>query len=79
LGDKKNYKGIILPKENADEAAVIEGVDILPADNLKQVVDFINGEIKVNPVKIDIKSKHFSSKIFIFQTFLVIIKYFCIS
>ena len=55
LGELKNYKGIILPKENAYEAAVITGVDILPAENLKEVVDFINGDEEIDPLKIDIE------------------------
>ncbi|MCK5760030.1 MAG: YifB family Mg chelatase-like AAA ATPase, partial [Candidatus Delongbacteria bacterium] len=55
LGEKKNYKGIILPKENAHEAAVITGVDVLPAENLKEVVDFINGEEEIEPLKVDIE------------------------
>ncbi|MBN2788746.1 MAG: YifB family Mg chelatase-like AAA ATPase [Candidatus Delongbacteria bacterium] len=55
LGELKNYKGIILPKENAYEAAVIGGVDILPAESLKQVVNFINGDEKIEPLKINIE------------------------
>ncbi|NOR44108.1 MAG: YifB family Mg chelatase-like AAA ATPase [Candidatus Delongbacteria bacterium] len=55
LGEIKNYKGIILPKENAFEAAVIEGVDVLPVENLKQVVDFINGDEEIEPLKINIE------------------------
>lgn len=55
LGEIKNYKGIILPKENAYEAAVITGVNILPAENLKQVVDYINGDEIIEPLKVDIE------------------------
>ena len=55
LGEKKNYKGIILPKENAHEAAVITGVDVLPAESLKEVVDFINGEEEIDPLKVNIE------------------------
>lgn len=34
----KGIKNIILPKENADEAAVISGLNVYPVENLKQVV-----------------------------------------
>ena len=37
-------KGIILPVENADEAAVVRGLKVYPAKNLKDVVDFMNGD-----------------------------------
>ena len=36
------FKGIILPAQNANEAAVVNGLEVLYADNLKQVIDFFN-------------------------------------
>ncbi len=38
-----NIKGIILPKDNAKEAAVVNNIDVLPVENLREVVDFFNG------------------------------------
>ena len=38
------YHGIILPQQNAAEAAVVEGLSIYAADNIKQVISFLNGE-----------------------------------
>lgn len=37
-------KGIIIPRDNAPEASVVDGVDILPVANLNQVVDFLTGK-----------------------------------
>ena len=48
-------KAIILPSENAKEAAVVEGIDVYPVENLPQVVEFLNGSIKITPVLIDIE------------------------
>lgn len=48
-------KAIILPSENAKEAAVVEGIDVYPVENLPQVVEFLNGSIKITPVSIDIE------------------------
>jgi len=39
----ERFKGIILPSQNAPEAAVIDGLDVYAAENLKQVVDLLNG------------------------------------
>lgn len=39
----EGFKGIILPLQNAPEAAVIEGLDVYGAENLRQVVDLLNG------------------------------------
>ncbi len=36
------FKGIILPAQNANEAAVVNGLEVLYANNLKQVINFFN-------------------------------------
>ena len=38
----EGYKGIILPIQNAPEAAVIDGLQVYGANNLKEVVDLLN-------------------------------------
>ncbi|MGP1436696.1 MAG: YifB family Mg chelatase-like AAA ATPase [Phocaeicola sp.] len=40
---KKGFKGLILPIQNAKEAAVVNGIEILGVKNLKQVINFFNG------------------------------------
>ncbi len=49
-----SIKGIILPKDNGREAAVVENIDIYPAENLRQVVDFLNGRKDIEPYHYDI-------------------------
>lgn len=48
---KAGFKGLILPAANAEEAAVVEGLDVYGMDNLMDVVRFLNGEPKdeLNP------------------------------
>ncbi len=41
---RKNFRRIILPKENAQEACLVDGIDVLAAENLKDVVAHMNGE-----------------------------------
>jgi magnesium chelatase family protein len=38
------FKGIILPTQNANEAAVVSGLDVYPANNIKDVIAFLSGE-----------------------------------
>ncbi|WP_317898832.1 YifB family Mg chelatase-like AAA ATPase [Aurantibacillus circumpalustris] len=38
------FKGIILPASNAQEAAVVSGLEVRYATNIKQVIDFFTGE-----------------------------------
>ena len=42
------FKGVILPEENANEIAMVKGVEILVAKNLKQVIAFFNGHEVLN-------------------------------
>lgn len=51
---EKKYKGIVLPKENADEAAVIPGIDVYPVSSLTEVVDYFSGRGKIEPRQIDV-------------------------
>lgn len=38
----EGFKGIILPAQNAPEAAVIDGLEVFGANNLREVVDLLN-------------------------------------
>ena len=40
--DIEGFKGIILPAQNAAEAAVIDGLKVYGAHNLREVVDLLN-------------------------------------
>src|SRR5690606_28774062 len=42
---KKNFKRIILPKESAGEAAIVDGIDVYGMENLAEVVEFLNGDL----------------------------------
>ena len=43
------YEGIFVPAQNANEAAVVEGLDVLPVWSLRDVVAFLNGERDIEP------------------------------
>lgn len=47
-------KRIILPKENAREAAVVEGIQVIGVDNLSQTVRYLNSEEAIKPEKSNI-------------------------
>jgi len=46
--------GILVPPENAPEAAVVSGLQVIPIRNLREAVSFLEGEVKIAPVKVDI-------------------------
>lgn len=47
---------IVLPVENVDEAAVVKGVNVLPAKNIIDVVNHLNGESEIKRHEVDIES-----------------------
>ncbi|MBI5682665.1 MAG: YifB family Mg chelatase-like AAA ATPase [Deltaproteobacteria bacterium] len=49
-------KGIILPEENAEEAAIVEGIDVIPVKCLSQLAEFFNGGIEIKPCKVDVNA-----------------------
>ncbi len=50
------YKAIMVPAENAEEAAVVDGIKVFPARNLREAADFLNQEIKLDPYELDVHS-----------------------
>jgi magnesium chelatase family protein len=46
--------GILVPPDNAAEAAVVSGLQVIPIQNLREAVSFLEGEVKIAPVKVDI-------------------------
>ncbi|MBO4328395.1 MAG: YifB family Mg chelatase-like AAA ATPase, partial [Bacteroidales bacterium] len=53
---EEGFRGIIIPKENAKEAAVVEGLEVIGARNLTEVVDFLNGERVIESERVDLQS-----------------------
>ena len=46
--------GVLVPPQNAAEAAVVAGLQVIPVQNLREAVDFLEGHIKISPTKVDI-------------------------
>src|SRR6185436_14268957 len=53
LAKHKKFTGVILPKENAREAAVVEGIEVYPMETLSQVVSFLNEQLPLEPYELD--------------------------
>jgi len=52
---KAGLKGVILPKENAEEAALVNGINSIGVKNLSQLVEFLNGNLEIEPCRINIE------------------------
>jgi magnesium chelatase family protein len=49
------FRGIILPKQNAEEAGVISGIEVYGMDNIRQVVSFLDDHYHARPVRVDLE------------------------
>lgn len=58
---KSGFKGIILPKQNEREAAMVEGLDVYGVENIKEVIAFFNGDLELKPLNINIEQEFFSA------------------
>lgn len=50
---EEGYKGIILPKENQKEAAVVDGLEVYGVDTIKEVIEFFEGKNELLPYVVD--------------------------
>ena len=60
LARELGFKGMIVPQQNAREAAVVNNLDVYGVDNLKDVVRFFNDEQSLNPVIINTREEFYS-------------------
>lgn len=51
------FKGLVLPLENAREAAVVDGLEVYGAGDLGEVVRFLNGEEGPTKTQVDLKAE----------------------
>ncbi len=65
LAKKMDAEGIILPKENAKEAAIAQGAPVYPAENLAEVVDYLTGKTSIDPFRVSLRDVFESSGIYI--------------
>ena len=54
---EEGFTGFIVPKENAREAAVVDKLRIYGVENIKEVIDFLSGKIKLEQTIIDTREE----------------------
>ena len=53
LAKEKKFQGVILPADNAREAAVVDGLEVYPMATLSQAVSFLNEQLPLEPYELD--------------------------
>ena len=56
---KEKFKGLIVPKQNIREAAVVNNLDVYGMDCLADVVAFLNGTMQLEPTRIDTRREFY--------------------
>ena len=47
--------GVLVPAENAAEAAAVAGLNVIPVQNLREAAQFLEGQIKIAPTHVDME------------------------
>ena len=55
----QGYEGFILPKQNAREAAVVNNLHVYGVENIKEVIEFFNGERELEPTNVNTREEFF--------------------
>ena len=59
---KEKFKGLIVPKDNIREAAVVNHLDVYGMDNLSDVIAFLNGSNNYEPMVVDTRKEFFAQQ-----------------
>ena len=62
LAREMKMKGIIVPRENAREAAVVNNLEVLVADTLQNIIDFMNGKSELERVEINTRQLFYAAE-----------------
>jgi magnesium chelatase family protein len=54
---EEGYKGLLIPIQNANEAAIVEGLDVFGIENILEVISFFDGNSELKATKIDIQKQ----------------------
>ncbi len=57
---KEGFKGFILPKQNAREAAIVSDLDVLGVESIKEVIDFFEGRINLQPIVVNTQEEFYA-------------------
>ncbi|MEO0551867.1 MAG: YifB family Mg chelatase-like AAA ATPase [Bacteroidota bacterium] len=50
---KRGFKGFVLPKENATEAAIVNDLEVIAVTSLKEAIEYFEGQREIRPLEVD--------------------------
>lgn len=58
---KEGFRGMLVPEQNAREAAVVNNLDVYGVSNIGQVIDFFDGKSKLEPTIVDTRAEFYNA------------------
>ncbi len=58
---REGFKGVILPRENAREAAVVQGIEVYGVGSIAEVVELLEGGSGLQPTVVNTRDDYFSN------------------
>lgn len=52
IGRKEGFETILLPKENEEEASLVEGIHVIGVGTLSEAIAYLKGELVIEPAKV---------------------------
>lgn len=52
---RSGRQGVIVPAESAVEAALVDGIEVIPVESIRETVDFLTGRLEIAPVRLNIE------------------------
>ncbi len=59
---EEGFEGLIVPKSNAREAAVVDTLKVYGVENIKEVIDFFNGDAEIEQTIVDTRKEFFEAQ-----------------
>jgi magnesium chelatase family protein len=59
---KEGFKGFILPKQNAREAAIVNNLEVIGVESLREVIDFLDGKIAIASTIVDTREEFYNAQ-----------------
>lgn len=59
---KEQYQGLILPRQNAREAAIVNDLEVYGVENLREAAEFLNDERPLEPVVVNTREEFFDNQ-----------------
>ena len=55
LAGDNGFRGLIVPRENAEEAAIVQDVEVYAVSSLTEAVGFLAGQLPLEPMVVDLE------------------------